>query len=86
MLMRIVGMSPGFMNIQTRTNGSDWKQEILSPEQFENFMKKYFPIEYGEYCDFLEFFDESIFNFFYHYRETPKMIREGEAYIFTTAD
>lgn len=86
MLMRIVGMSYGFMTIQTSDKGKDWKQETLSPEQFEHFMKNNFPIEYGEYCDNLEFFDESISNFFYHYRETPKMIREGEAYIFTNAD
>lgn len=82
MLMRIVGMSYGFMNIQTSNDGKVWEQETLSSEQFENFMKKNFPIEYSEYCDFLEFFDESISNFFYHYKETPKMIREGEAHIF----
>ena len=79
MKMRIVAMNSKNIFIQIFNNGK-WEQNILTRKQFTNLMKKYFSNNFMEYQNIKD--DIDIFNYFYHYNETKKMIKKGEAFIF----
>ena len=83
--MRIVGWTPGLsVNIQRRDFTSrnwDWNQISVTEKEFDEIMKSEYP-EYYEVYEEKKDEDETAIEFFYHYGETPKMRREGTAYIY----
>lgn len=85
--MRIVGWTPGLsVNIQLRnyivTKNCDWKQVSISEKEFDELMRSEYPAYYEEFEEKNDE-DETAIEFFYHYGETPKMRREGTAYIYS---
>ena len=79
MKMRITAMNDENIFIQI-FNNKKWEQHTLTREQFTNFMKKHFSNDYMKYQNTKN--DIDIFNYFYHYNETKKMIQKGEAFVF----
>lgn len=79
MKMRITAMNNENIFIQI-FNNKKWEQHTLTRKQFTNLMKKHFFNDYMKYQNTKD--DIDIFNYFYHYNETKKMIQKGEAFIF----
>lgn len=78
--MRIVALNDSKVWVQGNVDG-EWKQATINRKAFETMMHISFPQYVEEYAT--SHTDKDMADFFYHYRETPEMIRKGEAYIFT---
>ena len=80
--MRIVAMnSEGYFIQETEALygwKANWKQRIISFEDFIQYMKENFAKEYNEFVESSKTVEE----FFYNYGCTDKMIAKGESYIF----
>ena len=81
MKMRIVGLGAHQVIFQENANGVGWKQRTMRTDLFETYMEENFP-QYFE--DFMKSDNDQVAaDFFYHYGETPEMMRKGIAYIYT---
>lgn len=80
MKMRIVGLGAHAVIFQENT-GNGWKQKQLRTDCFEDYMEEQFPEYWAKFLSDTNG-DFSAAEFFYHYGETPEMIRSGEAFIF----
>lgn len=79
MKMRIVATNSQDIFIQI-FNDKKWEQHLLTRKQFIDFMKKHFSNDYMKYQNAKKNID--VFDYFYHYNETKKMIKKGESFIF----
>lgn len=81
--MRMVGLNNSTVWVQSRL-GDKWEQAQISRNAFEVMMQISFPQYVEEYA--VSGTNEDMADYFWHYGETSKMIRTGEAYIFTPTD
>lgn len=82
MKMRIVGLGGGLVFVQVSCENG-WTQHKISYEDFEKMMQTNYPKAWEEYQNSEEkAMGQTAETFFYNYRETEKMQRKGEAYIF----
>ena len=79
MNIRLVGLNPNSIFVQTGS-GRNWKQVVMSFENFEDFIKSNRPDQYKEYKESNS--DKAAAVWFYHYGETEEMKRKGVAYEF----
>ena len=80
--MRIVGYGLNVVHVQTSNHRNrNYEQTRMTPIEFMEFMKREFPHYWQEYLDKADT-DTYPEKFFYHYGETPEMIRKGEAFVF----
>lgn len=83
-MMRIVGLShsPKLVFVQF-FKGYCWEQQKMDFEEFENMMKSLFPKPWEDYQNSEEKkHGQDAETFFYHYKETERMVITGEAYVF----
>ena len=78
--MRISAMGTHVIFVQTSTRPNEWTQKQFRHDCFETYMETEFPEYWAEYLKAET--DQSAAEFFYHYGETPEMIRKGIAYVF----
>ena len=79
--MRIVGWTPGnSVVIQERKTG-EWIQSTVTETEFNFIIRHNFPKYWKEWMSKERV--QTSMDFFYHYGETPEMIRKGEAFIFS---
>ena len=78
--MRIVASNPGKNVFIQKYIRGEWKQEIITVEEFAELMKKDYPKDWEVYEK--SGMEREPDDFFYYYGCTEKMIRKGESYIF----
>lgn len=83
--MRIVAMNSNRILVQFfNPEKNAWKQKTHTFDEFDELMRTACPKEYDEYLK--SGTTKSAADYFFHYGETPKMIRKGDAFVFDLAD
>lgn len=82
--MRITAVGGNSICVQTSNNREHgYKQEHMGIKRFSEFMQKHFPSYWKQFLESDDYYYlNGCLHFFYHFGETPEMIRKGEAYIY----
>ena len=78
--MRIVALGKQVFIQTSNHKNRDYKQSIMTPDEFAAFMQEHFPIHWKEYE--INGQGQTAAEFFYNFGETPEMKRKGEAFVF----